>query len=265
MSASTDLHRHFIKGFAHIAAPLYDLISGVNKDKKSESVELSPEVLEAFNILKEKCVNALVLAFPDFKKPFLLETDASRKGFGAVLSQKQDDGRYHLVAYASQTMNETEQCYHSNKQEFLALKWAVTEQFHEYLTAYGKNRNEFIVRTDNNPLTYIFSSAHLDAAGHRWVASLANYNFSLEYQKRKDNTVADFLSHMENRLSEKEVEEALEKVEIPAPGVKTMLDNADTPISERAETGDDCLPVRACLPETLSACPVKYTTLQVVD
>ena len=208
------------------------------------------------------------VAFPDFKKPFLLETDASGKGLRAVLSQKQDDGRYHPVAYASRTMNETEQWYHSNKQEFLALKWAVTEQFHEYLTPYGKNKNEFIVRMDNNPLTYIFSSAHLDAAGHRSVASLADYNFSLEYQKGEDNTVADFLSHMENRLPEKEVEEALERVEIPAPGVKAMLDNADTPITERAEMGNDCLPtlpVRACLAKTLSACPVKYTTLQVVD
>ena len=64
-------------------------------------MELSPEALEAFNILKEKCVNAPVLAFPDFKKPFLLEADASGKGLRAVLSQKQDDGRYHPVAYAS--------------------------------------------------------------------------------------------------------------------------------------------------------------------
>ena len=123
------------------------------------------------------------------------------------------------MAYASQTMNKTKQQYHSNKQEFLALKWAVTEQFHEYLTLYGKNRNEFVVHTNNNPFTYIFSSAHLDVAGHRWVASLANYNFSLEYQKGKDNTVADFLSRMENRLPEEEVEEVLRRVEIPAPGV----------------------------------------------
>ena len=258
-------YRHFIKGFAHIAALLYDLISGVNKDKKSEPVKLSPEAQEAFNILKEKYVNTPVLAFPDFKKPFLLEMDASRKGLRAVFSQKQDDGRYHPVAYASQTMNKTEQQYHSNKQEFLALKWAVMEQFHEYLTPYRKNRNEFVVHTDNNPLTYIFSSAHLDAAGHRWVASLADYNFSLEYQKGKDNTVADFLSRVENRLPKEEVEEALCRVKILAPGVKAMLDNADTPIMERAEGGNDVLPIRACLAETLSACPVKYTTLQVVD
>ena len=91
-------YRHFIKGFTHIAAPLYDLISGDNKDKKSEAMKLSPEALEAFNILKEKCINAPVLAFPDFKKPFLLETDASGKGLRAVLSQKQDDGRYYPVA-----------------------------------------------------------------------------------------------------------------------------------------------------------------------
>ena len=102
-------YRHFIKGFTHIVALLYDLISGDNKDKKSEPVKLSPEALEAFNILKEKCMNAPVLAFPDFKKPFLLETDPSGKGLGAVLSQKQDNGRYHPVAYASQTMNKTEQ------------------------------------------------------------------------------------------------------------------------------------------------------------
>ena len=105
-------YRHFIKGFAHITAPLYDLISGVNKDKKSEPVELSPEALEAFNILKEKCMNAPGLAFPDFKKLFLLETNTSGKGLGAVLSQKQDDGQCHPPAYVSRTMNEAKQWYH---------------------------------------------------------------------------------------------------------------------------------------------------------
>ena len=77
--------------------------------------------------------------------------------------------------------------------------------------------------------------------------------------------MADFLSCMEDHLPEEEVEEALRRVEIPAPGVKAMLDNADTSIAERAEMGNDVPPVRACLAETLSAFPVKYTTLQVVD
>ena len=196
---------------------------------------MSPDAREAFNRLKAACLQAPILAFLDFNIPFLLETDASGRGLAAVLSQKQADGWYHPIAYASRVMNETEQRYHSNKQEFLTLKWVVTEQFHEYLSPYRKNRNKFVVHTDNNPLTYIFSSANLDAAGQRWVARLASYNFSLEYQKGKDNTVADFLSWMNERLPEEEVQEYLNK--IPYPGVKAVLDNAITLIKECAEQG----------------------------
>ena len=101
-----------MKGFAKIAVPLYDLTSGDNKGKKSEHVDLSPEAHEAFDCLKAACLQAPILAFPDFNKPFLLETDASGRGLGAVLSQKQADGRYHSIAYASHVMNETEQRYH---------------------------------------------------------------------------------------------------------------------------------------------------------
>ena len=85
-------YRCFIKGFAKIAAPLYDLTSGDNKDKKSEHVDLSPEALKAFDRLKAACLQAPILAFLDFDKPFLLETDAPGRGLGAVLSQKQADG-----------------------------------------------------------------------------------------------------------------------------------------------------------------------------
>ena len=258
-------YRCFIKGFAKIAAPLYDLTSGDNKDKKSEHVDLSPEAHEAFNCLKAACLQAPILAFPNFNKSFLLETDASGRGLGAVLSQKQADGQYHPIAYASHVMNETEQRYHSNKQEFLALKWAVTEQFHEYLSPYGKNQNEFVVHTYNNLLTYIFSSANLDAAGQRWVARLASYNFSLEYQKGKDNTVADFLSWMNEHLPEEEVQEYLNQ--IPYPGVKAVLDNAIMPIEEHAEQGvrltPDCQ--GDSQEETIVARPTRLATTNVTD
>ena len=256
---------HFKKGFAKIAVPLYDLTSSDNKDRKSEHVDLSPEALEAFDCLKAACLQAPILAFPDFDKPFLLEMDASRKGLGAVLSQKQADGWYHPIAYASHVMNETEQRYYSNKQEFLTLKWVVAEQFHEYMSPYGKNRNEFVVCTDNNPLTYIFSSANLDAAGQRWVAHLASYNFSLEYQKGKDNTMADFLSQMNERLPEEEVQEYLNK--IPYPGVKAVLNNAITALEECAEQGvqlsSDCQDV--CQEEAVGARPARLATTNVTD
>ena len=248
-------YRCFIKGFAKIAAPLYDLTSGDNKDKKSEHIDLSPEALEAFDHLKAACLQAPILAFLDFDKPFLLEMDASGKSLGAVLSQKQADGRYHPIAYASRVMNETEQRYHFNKQEFLALKWVVTEQFHEYLSPYGKNRNEFVVHTDSNPLTYIFSSANLNAAGQHWVAHLTSYNFSLEYQ----------MSRMNEHLPKEEVQEYLNKT--PYPGVKAVFNNTIMPIEEHAEQGvwptPDCQEV--CQEETVGARPARLATTNVTD
>ena len=162
-------------------------------------------------------------------------------------------------------MNVTEQRYHSNKQEFLALKWAIPEQFHEYLSPYGKNRNKFVVHTDNNPLTYIFSSANLDAAGQRWVACLTSNNFSLEYQKGKDNMVADFLSRMNESLPEEEVQEYLNQ--IPYPGVKAVLNNAITPIEEHAEQGvrltPDCQ--GDSQEEMIVARPARLATTNVTD
>ena len=241
------------------------MTSGENKDKKSEHLDLPQEACEAFDHLKAACLQAPILAFPDFGKPFLLEMDASGKGLGAVLLQKQSDGRYHPIAYASRIMTETEQRYHSNKQEFLALKWVVTEQFHEYLSPYGKNRNEFVVRTDNNPLTYIFSSANLDAAGQRWVAQLASYNFALEYQKGKDNTVADFLSRLDDCLPPGEVQDYLYK--IPYPGVKAVLDNAITPLTKRAEQGVRPNPdiQKASQEVTVGVRPARLATTNITD
>ena len=149
----------------------------------------------AFQELKLKCITAPVLAFADFHKPFLLETDASGDGLGAVLSQKQEDGHYHPVTYASHGLEGGELRYHSSKLEFLTLKWAIMEQFREYL-----QYQPFRVKTDNNPITYMMSTPNLDAVGHRWVASLAGFNFTIKYLKGMDNKVADVLSWVGGRL-----------------------------------------------------------------
>ena len=85
-------------------------------------------------------------------------------------------------------MSKPERNYDTHKLEFLALKWSITERFHEYL--YG---GHFEVYTDNNPLTYILTTAKLDATGQRWVASLANYNFKIFYKSGKLNVEADAL------------------------------------------------------------------------
>ena len=125
--------RRFIKNFARIAKPLNDLLGCGNSKLKNHPVSLTAAAEEAFHTLKKKCVMAPVLAFADLKKPFLLETDASKYGLGAILQQVQEDGRYHPVAYMSHVLRRSKANYHSSKLEFLALKWAMTQQFKEYL------------------------------------------------------------------------------------------------------------------------------------
>ena len=177
-TSMTGFFRWFIKGYSKIAKPLNDLLEGEASKLKSEELELTPEALKAFEELKMKCMTAPLLVFADFKKPFRLETDTLKEGLGAILLQELDDGQYHLVAFASQELKGRELKYHSSKLEFLALKWAVTEQFHEYL-----QYQPFTVCTDNNLLTYILMTPNLDALGHCWVVALAGYNMKLEYLK----------------------------------------------------------------------------------
>ena len=122
--------------------------------------------------MKDLCTRTPILAYANYRKPFQLQTDASDLELGAVLYQIDDCGHQRVIAFASHSLSNTERNYPAHKLEFLALKLAVMDRFHEYL--YG---SQFDVYTDNNPLTYILTSAKLDVTGQRWVASLANYDF----------------------------------------------------------------------------------------
>ena len=211
----TGFFQRFIKNYAHIAKPLNDILEGEARKMKSEAVTLPLEALEAFEQLKMCCMTAPVLAFADFEKEFQLETDASSEGLGAVLSQKQPDDKWHPVAFGSCELKGGEAKYHSLKLEFLTLKWAIMEQFREYL-----QYRPFTVLTDNNPLTYILKTPNLDALGHRWVAALASYNMTIKYLKGSDNKVADALSRIETMLDLETVTELLNHVKASAPRAK---------------------------------------------
>ena len=102
------------------------------------------------------------MAYADYKKPFQLQTDASDLGLSAVLYQNDDVGQRRFIAYASRSLSHTERNYLVHKLEFLALKWVITDRFHEYL-----HGGQFDVYTDNNPLAYILTSARLVATGQR--------------------------------------------------------------------------------------------------
>lgn len=140
-----------------------------------------------------------ILAYPNFDLPFVLHTDASAEGLGAVLYQRQQ-GKLRVIAYGSRTLSPAEKRYHmhSGKLEFLALKWAVCEKFHDYLF-YAPS---FTVYTDNNHLTYVMSTAKLNAVGHRWVGELADYHFEIKYKPGKVNNDADTLSRLHLDISE---------------------------------------------------------------
>ena len=188
-------YRRFIKNFSRITKPIREVITGLENQSKRAAkktyIEWTDAANAAFEHLKTMCVSTPILAYPDYQLPFTLHTDSSTDGLGAVLYQKQD-GKMRVIAYASRSVSKAESNYPAHKLEFLALKWAVCEKFHEYL--YGSK--SFEVFTDNNPLTYVLTSAKLDACGQRWVAKLANYNFSIRYRCGVSNTEADALSRI---------------------------------------------------------------------
>ena len=205
------VYRRHIKNFAQIAKPVYDLLNHDLLGKKnatstrqspglrsgqlpsSSPVKWEPRHQSALATLIGKITSPPLLAYPDYNAPFIVHTDASQDGLGAVLYQKQN-GSTRVIAYASRTLTPAERNYHmhSGKLEFLALKWAVTEQFRDYLY-YAPN---FVVYTDNNPLTYVLTSAKLNATGLRWVGELADFNFEIRYRPGRLNADADSLSRL---------------------------------------------------------------------
>ena len=129
----TNYYRKFIYKYAQVAKPINALIAGENAKFKKRKVQWTDECQEAFDKLKEICSSTPILAYADYTKPFKLHTDASEKGLGAVLYQTQEDGSDRVIAFASRSLSKTERNYDAHRLEFLALKWAVTERFHEYL------------------------------------------------------------------------------------------------------------------------------------
>lgn len=199
-------YRKYIPNFSKKAGPLYNLLSlspdykpaKTNKGKKKDHVLPSSHPIEwttehhtILNGLIDNLVQAPVMAYPDFEKRFVLHTDASNKGLGAVLYQHQE-GKLRVIAYASRTLTPAEKKYHlhSGKLEFLALKWAICDRFRDFLY-YSP---PFTVYTDNNPLTYVLSSARLNATGLRWVGELADFTFTIKYRPGRANADADTLS-----------------------------------------------------------------------
>lgn len=213
-------YRSFIQDFSRLARPLFELLCSpeVNVEPTRQQLKrarMSPKQKqggqlpsrtpivwtvkhqEVVSRLIEMLTNPPILAYPNFELPFVLHTDASNDGLGAVLYQRQD-GKLRVIGYGSRTLTPAERNYHlhSGKLEFLALKWAISDKFRDYLY-YAPS---FTVYTDNNPLTYVLSTARLNAVGHRWVGELADFHFDIKYRPGKMNADADTLSRYPLKL-----------------------------------------------------------------
>ncbi|TKS64941.1 Retrovirus-related Pol polyprotein from transposon opus [Collichthys lucidus] len=198
-------YQHFVPRYSAIAKPLFDLLKGGKRKGKHHKIKLSGRKLcasdwiaeqeQSFEHLKSSLIRSAVLAHPDFTRPFMLSTDASLDGIGAVLSQVQEgETRARPIAFASKSLSQSQKNYPAHRLEFLALKWAVCDKFSHWMKGH-----KFTVWTDNNPLTYILTKPKLDCCEQRWVAKLASYDFHIKYIPGQQNIVADAVCRLSKR------------------------------------------------------------------
>lgn len=183
-------YRRFVKDYSKIVKPLNDLTAGYSPLRRCSQGRKKPyQYVHPKESFGKRWTSDCQMAFdeiidqltttPGFAKPklpYVLHTDTSTTGLGAALYQEQD-GQMTAIVYASRGLTKSEAKYPAYKLEFLALKWAVTAKFGDYM--YG---TKFTVITDSNPLTYILTSAKLDATSYRWLSALSTYNFKLQHR-----------------------------------------------------------------------------------
>jgi hypothetical protein len=172
----TGYYRRFIKNYGLICRPLYDLL------KKGQWKWL-PVHDAAFIQLKQSLISAPVLALPNFSKPFVLETDASGSGLGAVLMQ---EGK--PIAYFSVALGPKNSCLSAYEKEALAILESVKRWRHYFL---GSN---LVIKTDQQSLKFITDQRIAEGVQHKLMLKLLEFNFTVDYKKGKDNTAADALS-----------------------------------------------------------------------
>ena len=181
-------YRKFIKDFSRIAKPMLTLL------KKDAPFSWTEKQQNAFDRLKEMLVKAPILGYPDFEKPFIIYTDASGIGLGAVLSQVKEDGKEHVIAYASRSLSPAEKNYSVTDQECLAVVWAI-KKFQHYLGLLP-----FTIITDHIALKWLQTSKMPSGRRARWVMELQQYDFSIKHRPGKTNANADALSRAPDKV-----------------------------------------------------------------
>ncbi|KAL3861557.1 hypothetical protein ACJMK2_007585 [Sinanodonta woodiana] len=178
-------YRKFVPNFAVIASPLTDL----TRKRQPTKISWGSCQERAFNALKENLISAPILKLPELNKAFILRSDASETGLGAVLLQEQE-GVKLPIAYASRKLLPREQNYSVTEKECLALVWGIVK-FHTYLF-----EREFVLETDHQPLIYLNKAKVANARLMRWALTLQPYRFRIEAIRGSENVGTDYLSRM---------------------------------------------------------------------
>ena len=210
-------YRRFIASYNELANPLLKYLKAeksevtgkalrTSKQENARVVDLKndPEALEAFNALRKVLTSRQVLAYPDFHStnPFIVDTDYSGAGIGVVLSQIQD-GQERAIAYGAKRLNSAQRDYSSYKGEMFAAVFGV-EHFRYYLLGH-----KFLLRTDNNALTWLRNQQQPKGVLIRWLRILSTYDFNIVHRPGKQHQNADSLSRAEHapELTKAETEE----------------------------------------------------------
>lgn len=185
-----NFYRRFVHNYSNLAAPMYQLL------KKDVPWRWGPAEQASFQGLKDALTSSPVLRQPDIDRPFFVECDASDYATGAVLSQKNDKGKLHPVAFLSKSLAPAEQNYDIFDKELLAVIRACKEWRH-FLEG---SATPFTVLTDHKNLEYFSKSKVLNRRQIRWMGFLSDFNFVIQYRPGAENGKADILSRRLDHL-----------------------------------------------------------------
>ena len=183
-------YREFIPDFGSISACLYEICGSKAKFAWTDDRQ------EAYEILRKKLINAPTLGFPNDTDDFILDTDASDKGIGAVLSQVDSAGTERVISYGSLTLTPLQRRYCATRKELLAVV-RFTQHFRHHLL--GKR---FLLRTDHNSLTWLTRFKHIQGQLARWLEELSQYDMHMVYRPGKLHVNADAMSRIPDTMDE---------------------------------------------------------------
>ncbi|GBG69924.1 hypothetical protein CBR_g4750 [Chara braunii] len=177
-------YRRFIKSFAAIARPLTNLL------RKDQPLSWDAECQQAFATLKDALATAPILIRPDPSKQFILITDWQSEAISAVLAQKGNDGREHVIEYASRTVPDERRNDSAPQGKRYAVVWGI-QHFHPDL--YGQ---KFRLVTDHEPLLALKKLTNYTGMIGRWAVRLQEYDFDIVHRKTERHGNADGLTRL---------------------------------------------------------------------